>query len=162
MGLAGNRFRAHLALLGRIFIGAVFMYAGALKAGDPAAFSAAIANYQILPAWAVNPTAIILPWVEIFIGITLIIGFWIEGGSLLAAALFAVFTCALAFNLARGLDISCGCFSSSPKKINWLYFYRDLGLFLLSVFVFLYDEYLWSPAHWALSQVDKRSGPDRP
>lgn len=157
VNVTGNRFLSGLAACGRIFIGALFLYAGILKASDPAGFAAAIANYQILPAWAVNPAAIVLPWVEIAIGITLLIGFWIEGGSLMAAVLFAVFTAALGYNLLRGLDISCGCFSSSPQKINWLYFYRDLALTLLSGFVFLFDNYVLSPAQWAVSQIGKRS-----
>lgn len=146
-----------VALVFRICIGVLFLYAGIIKAGDPAGFAVAIGNYQILPQWAVNPAAMVLPWVEVLIGLTLILGFWIEGGSLFASVLFAVFSFALAFNLIRGLDISCGCFSASPQKINWLYFLRDLGLMAMSIFVFCYDRYLGLPAGWIISRVGKKS-----
>jgi len=150
-----NKLTSWAALFCRIIVGAVFLYAGVLKAGDPAEFARAIGNYQILPSWAVPPAAIILPWVEISIGVALLAGFWIEGGSLFAAVLFSVFSAAVAFNLMRGLDISCGCFSSSAGKINWSYFLRDFMLTLMSVFVFVYDTCLDSPARWVLSRFKK-------
>jgi uncharacterized membrane protein YphA (DoxX/SURF4 family) len=146
-----------LALAFRICIGILFLYAGIIKAGDPAGFAVAIGNYQILPQWAVNPAAIVLPWLEILLGITLLLGFWIEGGSLVSAVLFSVFSIALAFNLIRGLDISCGCFSASPKKINWLYFLRDVSLTLMSIFIFFQDRYLGSLTGWIMSMVEKKS-----
>ena len=146
-----------IALVFRISVGALFLYAGIIKTGDPAGFATAINNYQILPVWAINPAAIILPWIEILLGITLIVGFWIEGASLFAAVLFAVFSIALAFNLVRGLDISCGCFSASPKKINGLYFLRDFILMFMSIFVLLYDTYLCSLTNWIVSVVEKKS-----
>jgi len=145
-----------IAFAFRACIGILFLYAGITKAGDPAGFAVAIGNYQILPQWAVNPAAIILPWLEILLGITLLLGFWVEGGSLIAAVLFCVFSLALAFNLIRGLDISCGCFSASPKKINWLYFLRDMGLMLMSVFIFFYDRYLCSLTGWVMSRVEEK------
>ncbi len=152
---AENKWTSRAALFCRIIIGAIFLYAGVLKAGDPAEFARAIGNYQILPPWAVPPAAIILPWVEIFIGAALLAGFWIEGGSLFAAALFSVFSAAVAFNLMRGLDISCGCFSSSAGKINWSYFLRDFLLTLMSVFVFAYDNCLDSPTLRLFSRFKK-------
>jgi len=150
-----------MAVLFRISIGVIFLYAGISKAGDPAGFAVAIGNYQILPQWAVNPAAIIMPWLEIMLGVTLLLGFWIEGGSLFASVLFAVFSLALAFNLIRGLDISCGCFSASPKKINWLYFLRDISLMLMGLFVFFFDNHVCSLTNKILSMVEKKTQ-DRP
>ncbi|MEN6463577.1 MAG: MauE/DoxX family redox-associated membrane protein [Syntrophaceae bacterium] len=147
---------SRIALVFRICIGVLFLYAGIIKTGDPAGFAVAIGNYQILPQWAVNPAAIVLPLLEILLGITLILGFWIEGGSLFATVLFAVFSFALAFNLIRGLDINCGCFSASPKKISWLYFLRDLGLMSMSIFVFFFDTYLCSLTNWAMAMAEKK------
>jgi len=144
-----------IAFAFRICIGVLFLYAGILKAGDTAGFAVAIGNYHMLPQWAVNPAAIILPWLEILLGTTLVLGFWIEGGSFLSAVLFTAFSFALAFNLIRGLDISCGCFSTSPVKINWLYFLRDAGLLAMSIFVFFFDTYLCSLVGWAMDLAKK-------
>ncbi|MFP4194277.1 MAG: MauE/DoxX family redox-associated membrane protein, partial [Desulfobacterales bacterium] len=46
----------------RIFMGAVFLYASYDKILNPQAFAEAVYNYQILPDFAVNATALVLPW----------------------------------------------------------------------------------------------------
>ena len=38
----------------RVIVGAVFIYAGALKIGDPLQFADNIASFRLLPAFAVN------------------------------------------------------------------------------------------------------------
>jgi hypothetical protein len=49
---------------------------------------------------------------------------------------------ALAFNLARGLDIDCGCFSSSVGPSTGenmiLYLLRDAFLLAIGLFIFFY------------------------
>jgi uncharacterized membrane protein YphA (DoxX/SURF4 family) len=124
-----------LILSFRIILGAMFVYAGVLKISDPAGFAQAIANYHILPVWLAGQAAIILPWVELLAGASLILGLFLEGGSLIIAGLLLVFSCALAFDLWRGLDISCGCFGSSTKTITWLYVLRDALLFGMACLV---------------------------
>jgi hypothetical protein len=53
-----------------------------------------------------------------------------------------VFATALLFNLARGLDIACGCFDTAGGEgaATWLYILRDLALLALGVHVFLFDQ----------------------
>lgn len=125
----------------RVVLGALFLYAGAIKIVDPAAFALAVYNYHILPAWLVNVTAIILPWVEVVAGILLVLGLWIPGGALIVSAMLLVFTTALGFNLSRGLDIACGCFSTAPtaEKITWWYLLRDSSLMAASFLVLFAD-----------------------
>ena len=49
-----------------IIIGALFVYAGAMKIFDPIGFAGDIDNYKILP-WAIGVRlAFYLPWLEIF------------------------------------------------------------------------------------------------
>jgi len=126
----------------RVVLGALFFYAGAIKIVDPAAFALAVYNYHILPAWLVNMTAIILPWVEVGAGICLVLGLWIPGGALIVSTLLLVFTVALGFNLSRGLDIACGCFSTSAtaEKITWWYLLRDSSLMAASFMVLFGDQ----------------------
>jgi putative oxidoreductase len=128
-----------LSLLFRVVLGAMFLYAGIEKALDPAAFAVAIGNYHILPPWMINPSAIILPWVEIFAGLSLAAGILLPGGALVISCLLLIFVCALGAALLRGLDISCGCFSSSPghDTITWWYLLRDVSLFIMSLITFL-------------------------
>ncbi len=126
----------------RIALGAVFFYAGAVKIVDPAGFALAVYNYHILPGWLVNVTAVMLPWVEVFAGASLVLGLWAPGGALILSGLLPVFTIALGFNLSRGLDIACGCFSSSlaGERITWWYLLRDSSLLLVSLLILFADQ----------------------
>lgn len=114
-----------MVLVFRVILGGMFVYAGIMKIADPAGFAQAIANYRILPVGMVNGAAVILPWVEVLAGSSLILGLFLTGGSLVIAGLLLVFACALGFDLWRGLDISCGCFGASKDSITWLYVLRD-------------------------------------
>lgn len=108
---------------------------------DPSVFALLLNNYKLLPSWAINPIAILLPWLEVVAGTCLLLGFWAIGSALLVSILLFVFTAALSINLARGLDISCGCFSLSDRTdtINWLYILRDLGFLFMGIHVFLFE-----------------------
>jgi cobalt-zinc-cadmium efflux system protein len=111
----------------RLFLGAVFVIASVDKIFHPAAFAQAIYNYQILPDELINLTAIILPWLELLLGILLIAGRWLPGATVLVNLLLLTFFGALVFNVARGLDVHCGCFTSSTEgtpAITW-YLIRD-------------------------------------
>jgi len=130
-----------LSFLFRLLLAALFLYAGFVKAADPHGFALALYNYHLLPGWMINPVAIILPWVELMVGMFLLVGLWTQGGALLASGLLGVFACALVMNLIRGLDIACGCFSTSTsaEPITWLYLVRDLALLGMGVHIFLFD-----------------------
>jgi uncharacterized membrane protein YphA (DoxX/SURF4 family) len=95
-------------------MGAVFLYASYDKLLHPRAFAEAIYNYQILPDAAVNLAALILPWLELLLGACLVAGVWLPGATVAGTGLLTIFMAALIFNLARGLDIHCGCFSTEP------------------------------------------------
>lgn len=125
--------------LARILLGSLFVYAGIIHLSDPDGFSKAVSAYGILPSWFVSPFSIALPWVELISGLMLATGIFVRAGSLITSILLVAFSIALAVSLYRGVDISCGCFSTSPgaEKISLLDLSRDIGLLLASVFVFL-------------------------
>ena len=128
-----------LALCARVVLGAVFIYASIDKIVHPEAFAKAIYNYQILPETLINLTAIVLPWLELVMGVLLVLGVWQHGAVFLANVLLGCFFGALLLNLARGLDIDCGCFSSSQASDShgsmiW-YVFRDSFFMALAVFL---------------------------
>lgn len=131
-----------ISFLFRCLLGILFLYAGVVKVADPHGFAQALYNYHILPGWMINPVAIILPSVELVVGALLLVGIWTQGGALLASALLAIFAVALGISLIRGLDIVCGCFStsSSAESITWLYLVRDIILFVMGVQILLFDQ----------------------
>jgi uncharacterized membrane protein YphA (DoxX/SURF4 family) len=129
------------ALIGRVILGCVFVYASLDKIRHPNLFAEIVYNYQLLPDAAVNLLAIWLPWLELVSGVLLLVGIWIQGSILLLSGLMLIFLSAMGINLARGLDISCGCFttqSSDPMTILTLF--RDsLFLFLAFYLFWLYQ-----------------------
>ncbi len=116
----------------RLVMAGVFIYASIDKIIHPDLFAQAVYNYQVLPGFLVNMTALTLPWLELILGTCLLINRWMPGASALASMLMALFVGMIIFNLARGLDISCGCFSAAPDDdpVTALTLARDL-LFLI-------------------------------
>lgn len=124
----------------RILLGVVFLYASFDKILRPALFAQAVYNYQILPDAAVNLTALVLPWLELLIGICLVAGIWLPGAAVISTGLMTIFIAALVFNQIRGLDIHCGCFSaeSTDGPVGILTVLRDVAFLAMSVYVTLY------------------------
>ncbi len=123
-----------IALYTRLILGGVFVYASFDKILHPAAFAEAVYNYQILPDELINLTAIVLPCLELVLGIFLMINFWMPGTVILCNLLLITFIVALLFNMARGLNINCGCFSITAveSSMNVLTVLRDTCLLVIS------------------------------
>jgi uncharacterized membrane protein YphA (DoxX/SURF4 family) len=136
-----SRIIPPVSFAARMILGVIFLYAGAVKIIDPSGFARDISNYRILPDLLVNTCAVVLPWIEAISGLSLILGMGIEGGALLIGSLLTVFFIALSSSLIRGLDISCGCFSTSPEahRITWTFLVRDLSLLAMAGLVFFQD-----------------------
>jgi len=122
----------------RIFLGLVFLYASLDKIIHPAAFARVVLNYQILPDSLINIAAIVLPWAEVILGICLVCRIWMPGALLMSNIFLIVYTSAILFNMARGLDITCGCFSTSIKGSSMDYpdLARDMSFLLVGLFLF--------------------------
>jgi uncharacterized membrane protein YphA (DoxX/SURF4 family) len=97
-----------------VALGAVFIVASIDKIQDPEAFATTIANYRLLPYKTINGVAIVLPWLEIICGTLLVLGVWVRANTMIAGGLLVAFSIAISQALLRGLDISCGCFTTNP------------------------------------------------
>jgi uncharacterized membrane protein YphA (DoxX/SURF4 family) len=107
--------RAIIAMAGRVFVGAVLIYAGASKASAPAEeFALVIANYGIVSPAVALPMAGLLPWAELLVGWALLLGVEPRAASAAAGAMTGVFLIAIGSVLARGIEIpNCGCFGDA-------------------------------------------------
>ncbi|HPF71417.1 MAG TPA: MauE/DoxX family redox-associated membrane protein [Candidatus Krumholzibacteria bacterium] len=101
-----------LALGCRLAVGAVFLAACWDKLLHPQAFAEAVHHYRLVPYALLHPFAHLLPVLEAVVGVALVLGVLRRGAALLAGGLTLVFIAAIASALARGLDISCGCFDT--------------------------------------------------
>jgi hypothetical protein len=133
-------FRREPVAYVRWVLGAIFVFASLDKILHPASFAQMIYNYQILPGALINLMALMLPWLELLLGFLLILGgAWLRPAVILSNVLLVVFFGALLYNLARGLDIHCGCFNTStkgdPTQI-WWYVIRDSAFLVMSAYLF--------------------------
>ncbi|MGO9146612.1 MAG: MauE/DoxX family redox-associated membrane protein [Desulfomonilia bacterium] len=135
------RISAYLSYAFRVVLGAMFLYTGVVHFLDPKGFAEAVANYRILPVVLVNPFSVGLPFVEMITGIALLLGTFIPGSLLIISGLLFMFALALGIALFHGLDISCGCFTTTKEaqRISWIYLVRDLSLLAITVFIFYFD-----------------------
>jgi uncharacterized membrane protein YphA (DoxX/SURF4 family) len=128
-----------LQTLCRLVLGGIFIYASLDKIAHPREFAKIIANYGILPAFLVTLPALALPWLELIAGLFLVAGVWTRSAALWLSLLLLVFIAALGVNAARGIDVSCGCFSTSAADTESAYvlIFRDL-LILIPGLVILF------------------------
>ena len=135
----------YTALVCKIFLGVVFIWASWNKIIDPEGFARSVINYRILPPVGVNLLAITLPWLELVCGTLLFLGLFTGGTILIIIFMITTFLVALSSVLIRGIDISCGCFSSNGiHKVNILYLLRDTALLVFALQVFFYDQRVFS------------------
>ena len=115
-------------LLGRLLLGVIFLFAGYTKLHFDGEwhlhdyhffFSMAIDSYHILPLWAVELSARILPWFELLVGAMLILGIWTRWAAAATAALLVVFFSAIIRAYFLHLDIACGCFGNNERLTGW-------------------------------------------
>ena len=145
------------ALVLRMVLGCVFIYASLDKIRHPDLFAEAVYNYQLLPEVAVNLVAICLPWLELLSGSLLVLGLWVQGSILILSGLMVVFIGALGINLARGLDVHCGCFiTQSTDSITILTLFRDSLFLLLAFYLFWLYQIRGIETKFSLAQVLKR------
>ena len=121
-------------------LAAFFVVAGISKVVDPPGFAHEIHNYALVPGVAVNAMALVLPWLEIVVGVALFLNVATRSAARILAFLLVVFIAALSINLARGRPVDCGCFGTSTvvKTTEQRLFdmkvaiARDVGLLLLA------------------------------
>ncbi len=133
----------YLTLAARLLIGGLFIYASIYKVWDPASFAVSVRNYMILPPDYSNLAALTLPWIELVAGVFLILGIETKASAFLTTGMLAVFFGAILYAYSIGLDIDCGCFSSSAGsagKISPYHIARDSMLLIISFLIIVVDK----------------------
>jgi uncharacterized membrane protein YphA (DoxX/SURF4 family) len=137
-----------VVLVLRVALGLVFLAAGGLKVGHADVFASEIAGFQLLPHALIAPLALLLPFLELMIGVYLVLGLFTRFAAWLAALEMAVFAGAIASAVLRGISTSCGCFGPSDHATtSWPEVGRDLGFTLAAVIIAW-----WAPGALALDR----------
>ena len=134
-----------LTLLSRLILGVVLLVAGGLKIGNLPKSAMAVRSYEMLPIPLANFLGYTLPWIEIGLGLLLIVGVTVKISGALGALTMLAFIIAIAQAWARGLSIDCGCFGGGgaidPEDTKYLSeIIRDIGLMALGIFLYLYPK----------------------
>ncbi|MEZ6853596.1 MauE/DoxX family redox-associated membrane protein [Halodesulfovibrio aestuarii] len=135
--------RATAVLVVRIFLGSVFIYAGAGKLWDLHGFAIIIEEFGVLPLGLLPFVAVGLPVLEILAGVGLV---WNVRGSLtVITAMNLMFMAVLGYAMYKGLVIAdCGCFAAGEVPSGYDdgsalrdAFIRDVGLLSACCFLFV-------------------------
>lgn len=139
LGLLAN---SYATLVSRLILGVVFLISGVLKAIDRGGLASSIRTYELnLPEWFVTLSAYALPYLEILLGLYLLVGLFTKVSAWTTSTLVILFIAALTQGALRGLQIDCGCFGSEagggePGSL-WLDALRDIGFLALGLHIAL-------------------------
>jgi hypothetical protein len=126
------------AMTSRFAIGFVFLLAAIPKLVERREFERTVANYALLPSRFVPVVAAWLPRLELACALLLVLGIATAFVAAVTALLLAGFAVAVAVNLIRGREMSCGCFSTvAPRRIGWSLVAGDLLLACMAALVVL-------------------------
>jgi uncharacterized membrane protein YphA (DoxX/SURF4 family) len=126
-----------IGLFVRLGLAAVWLVSGAVKASDLNQTYIAVQAYDLLPGGVASVVAGALPFLELALGVLLLVGLGTRVSSFVSAVVLVLFVGAVAQSWARGLTIDCGCFGGGgqvapgetqyPQEIA-----RDVGFLLLA------------------------------
>jgi len=120
-----------LVLMCRLIVGGVFIFASLDKLQHPNAFALVIHHYRLVPYGLLHPFAMLLPMLELIVGVALVLGIKQRGAALICVLMNLMFMGAISLALYRGLDISCGCFNTDGGHgVGLTLLWRDALLLL--------------------------------
>ena len=130
-----------IELAARWILGATFIYASYSKILAPAVFAKIIFGYALFPADLINLAAIILPFVELVVGLALIIGLYPRSVALVINVMLLAFIVSLSINIIRGHEFDCGCFAINSDELSTFsggLLIRDFFYLALGVHIFFF------------------------
>jgi uncharacterized membrane protein YphA (DoxX/SURF4 family) len=132
----GNSITALL----RIIMGLLFLYSGFFKAIDPENFAKAIILYDISPEVLVPYIAVVIPYIELIIGLLLLFGYKIKSSSFFSMILMLFWIIIISISIYRGKSFDCGCFELKQfgitEDIAFPIVFRDIVFLCILLLIF--------------------------
>lgn len=129
---------AYVVLVLRLALGLTLVVAGTLKVGHAAALASSIAGFRLLPADLTTLLALALPYIEILLGIYLLVGLFTRTVAWVCTVQFVLYAAAIASAVVRGIPANCGCFGpGDAATADWPHVAFDLVLALACLVIAL-------------------------
>jgi uncharacterized membrane protein YphA (DoxX/SURF4 family) len=136
MNVSDNATEIIIVMVARLCLSFFFLPSAIKKLTNQHPFIQGILDYQVLPARTALVLGFVLPWIELAVGLGLVLGGAVAYVGTAAGLLLLCFTMAIIINLHRGRQIACYCYSlAGTTTISWGTVVRNLLLLLLSVVV---------------------------
>lgn len=121
-------------VIGRILIGCLFIVSGFEKLIGPYQnFLYVVQSYEFLPTLLEEMVARTLPWIELFLGVFLVVGLWLKWALRSIGMVIFLFILIVGQALLRKLPIDeCGCFGGLISLPLYAVLIFDSMLFLLT------------------------------
>lgn len=126
----------------RLTLGMTFIYASYHKIADPAGFAKIIYGYSVFPNTSINLLAIVIPFIELVAGFSLILKLYPRSALFIINGLLTGFVLLIGFNLLRGHQFDCGCFSVAGQN----QIASSIDLLIRDILLLASGIYLWHKA----------------
>ncbi|NBB78812.1 MAG: DoxX family protein [Verrucomicrobia bacterium] len=134
--------KAYLILIARLVLSAAFILAALPKIQDPVTFATSVDGFRVVSGELTGWVALLLPWVELIIGLGLLVPQLRLGSGFIIGVLLVAFMGLHVSAWLRGLDINCGCFGPETADTAPNYFWligRNFALLFATILVFRRD-----------------------
>ncbi len=138
-----NTTKQWLVLFSRLVLGVVLIYASWDKIFNVAQFARDIQNYAVPTFGLENLMAMVLPWLELVVGICLIGGVMVDGAAWLTLGMMAMFIVMIGLAILRGIDIECGCGMREGEMVGLPKLIEDCVYFALSAIIIRRNSTRW-------------------
>jgi uncharacterized membrane protein YphA (DoxX/SURF4 family) len=139
--------KKYIRIVSAAFLGLLFVYAGADKAFHYGGFVKALGGYVLVPDGLESFLALPLILCEILTGVGLLVPAWRRPAALVALAMLAVFTAAIAINQHYRPGAECGCwFTVTLGKASTAHVLQNIVLLGLAASIWLDERTADEPA----------------
>lgn len=146
------RIRTAISTLLRLIMAAVFIYAGYTKVIDIPLAKLSVESYQIFPRDIAHIIGIVLPVLEIALGLLLLLGLGTRLVAIALSVMLVAFIAGIASLWIRGINVQCGCFGGSLLAGGKPNFALEIGrdVLMLAATVWLA---IWPRTYFALEDL---------
>ncbi len=132
--IVSNRW---LVLAARLLLGGIFLLSAVGKLQHSALFVDQVVDYGLLPEGLSRLYATVLPWAEVAVGFSLILGLLSAVGAIVSAAMTVSFAIAGIYSLLRPEEVPslCGCFGELVDLSHTQSLTMDVAMLLAAVVI---------------------------